>query len=52
MKHKEAIGAMYFLCGYATSIALIFEGEHLYHKLFAACIAFYLTWHVIENYEN
>lgn len=52
MRHQDAIGSMYFLCGYATCIALIYEGTTLYHKLFAACMAFYFTWHILNGYEN
>jgi hypothetical protein len=52
MKHKDAIGSMYFVCGYAAAIALIWEGEHVYHKLLAACMTFYFTWHIIDSYEN
>lgn len=52
MKHKDAIGSMYFVCGYAACMALIFEGEHVYHKLLAAAYGFYLTWHIVNQYEN
>ena len=52
MKHKDAIGAMYYVCGYVTCIALIFEGEHLYQKLLAATYGFYLTYHILNQYDN
>lgn len=51
-KHKEAIGMFYFILGYLAASALIIEGEHLYHKLFGGCMAFYLTWHILNGYEN
>ena len=52
MKHKDAIGSMYFVTGYAACIALMFEGEHLYHKFIACAYGFYLTWHIVNQYEN
>jgi hypothetical protein len=52
MKHKDAIGTMYFVTGYLTSIALMISGESLYHKLFGVCMGFYLTWHIMNGYEN
>ena len=52
MKHKDAIGSMYFITGYAACIALMFEGEHLYHKFIACAYGFYLTWHIVNQYEN
>ena len=52
MKHKDAIGSMYFVCGYLAAIALVIEGEHIYQKLLAATYAFYLTWHILNQYEN
>ena len=52
MRHKDAIGSMYFVLGYATCISLIFEGEHLYQKFLASAYGFYLTWHILNQYEN
>lgn len=52
MRHKDAIGSMYFVLGYAACISLIIEGEHLYHKFIAAAYGFYLTWHIVNQYEN
>lgn len=52
MRHKDALGLMYYVCGYVTCIALIFEGEHLYQKLLAATYGFFLSYHILNQYEN
>jgi hypothetical protein len=52
MKHKDVIGSMYFVLGYAACIAVMFEGEYLYQKFFALAYGSYLTWHIVNQYEN
>jgi|688.fasta_scaffold2157620_2 hypothetical protein len=52
MTHQKIVGALYFIFGYFGSIALYIESEHVYSKLFAAAIASYLTWHLLENYDD
>jgi len=52
MTHQNIVGALYFIFGYLGSIALYIESDHVYSKLFAAALASYLTWHLLDNYDD
>jgi hypothetical protein len=52
MTHQKIVGALYFIFGYFGSIALYIESEHVYSKLFALTIASYLTWHLLQGYND
>jgi hypothetical protein len=52
MTHQNIVGALYFIFGYLGSISLYVESEHFYQKLFAIALVCYLTWHLLDNYQD
>lgn len=52
MTHSNILAALYFICGYIASASLYVESEHFYEKMFGLTLMFYLTWHLLDSYQD
>ena len=50
-KHLRSLSVMFFIAAYGTAIAMYFE-EALFLKLGGVALGIFLTFQVIEKFEN